>query len=810
MSSRDAGLGKDGLLAALPSPRVISRSIRIFSSSRGKRRFRRASDVVVLVPALLALAGLVIAFPPSRLERSFAAFLDSFPGWLDPLWGFTYDFAAMWAVGLLLTAIVARRHIVTLQAVASIAVAGVVAVLSARLAVGRWPDLDAVVLLDPEPVPFPLVKIALSAATILAVAPHLVRPLQRAGRWVLALGVVGAMLVEPPAPSASLAALLIGLVAATVVRLAFGTSAGHPESSDVVASLAELGVEVRSLEPAARQPAGVFVARGEDADGHALLVKVYGRDAYDTQLLEKLWRTAWYQGSGPRLRLSRLQAVEHEALITLFARQAGVPTSQVVIAGESSSGDALIVLRDGSRPVSELAPERIDDELLGRAWKAIERLGAARIAHTRIDAHSLGVGEDGAVSVVDFARGTMTPDADELLTDRAQLLATTAALAGPQRAIAVAIGAIGAKNVAVLLPYLQSAAFAPSLSQSLDAAQIETDELRRQTAEAVGVEPPPLVRLRRVTWWTAIQTALLVLAATTIFGVVAGLDFDELASYLEGASWGWIAAAFVAAQLPRLTQAIATLGSVAASLSFGPVYAMQLATGYMNLALPSNFARMAINIRFFQRQGIPPAAAVTSGAIDSFASTVIQLILLGLLLVFSGSSVGIELDTPSDEALRLLLVLAVLVVVTAALVLVLVRRVRDTIAAGVRRWWPDVRAALLGLRASRKLGLLLGGSLATEVLFATTLGLFANALGFDIGLADLLLINISVSLLASFVPVPGGIGVAEFGLTVGLTAAGMPEEAALATALLYRVATFYLPPVWGFFAFRWLQRNAYL
>ena len=237
---------------------------------------------------------------------------------------------------------------------------------------------------------------------------------------------------------------------------------------------------------------------------------------------------------------------------------------------------------------------------------------------------------------------------------------------------------------------------------------------------------------------------------------------------------------------------------------------MQLATGYMNLALPSNFARMAINIRFFQRQGIPPAAAVTSGAIDSFASTVIQLILLGLLLVFSGSSVGIELDTPSDEALRLLLVLAVLVVVTAALVLVLVRRVRDTIAAGVRRWWPDVRAALLGLRASRKLGLLLGGSLATEVLFATTLGLFANALGFDIGLADLLLINISVSLLASFVPVPGGIGVAEFGLTVGLTAAGMPEEAALATALLYRVATFYLPPVWGFFAFRWLQRNAYL
>jgi len=28
--------------------------------------------------------------------------------------------------------------------------------------------------------------------------------------------------------------------------------------------------------------------------------------------------------------------------------------------------------------------------------------------------------------------------------------------------------------------------------------------------------------------------------------------------------------------------------------------------------------------------------------------------------------------------------------------------------------------------------------------------------------------------------------------------------------VLYRLATFYLPPVWGFFAMRWLQRNQHL
>jgi uncharacterized membrane protein YbhN (UPF0104 family) len=36
-----------------------------------------------------------------------------------------------------------------------------------------------------------------------------------------------------------------------------------------------------------------------------------------------------------------------------------------------------------------------------------------------------------------------------------------------------------------------------------------------------------------------------------------------------------------------------------------------------------------------------------------------------------------------------------------------------------------------------------------------------------------------------------------------------PEDAALATAL-YRIATFYLPPVWGFLAMGWLRSNDFL
>jgi uncharacterized membrane protein YbhN (UPF0104 family) len=258
-----------------------------------------------------------------------------------------------------------------------------------------------------------------------------------------------------------------------------------------------------------------------------------------------------------------------------------------------------------------------------------------------------------------------------------------------------------------------------------------------------------------------------------------------------------------------VSQSLSTLGSVPTAMPFGPVYAMQLATGYMNVALPSNLARMAVNIRFFQRQGVPPTTAVTAGAIDSFASTVIQGVLLVLLLVFSSASLNLTFELPSGNSLRLAGVVAVLAAASAA-ALLLVPRFRNPIAARVRAWWPDVRAALLGLRSSHKLGLLLGGSLATEILFATALGIFANALGFDVSLADLLVMNMSISLLSSLIPIPGGIGIAELGLTVGLVSAGMTEEAALAAVLLYRASTFYIPPVWGFFAMRWLQRSRLL
>jgi uncharacterized protein (TIRG00374 family) len=113
-------------------------------------------------------------------------------------------------------------------------------------------------------------------------------------------------------------------------------------------------------------------------------------------------------------------------------------------------------------------------------------------------------------------------------------------------------------------------------------------------------------------------------------------------------------------------------------------------------------------------------------------------------------------------------------------------------------------------RSAHKLSQLFGGALATEVLFALTLGAACRAYGVEIGLAQLLLVNVIASSLAGLVPVPGGIGAAEVAIAGGLVAMGVPESTAFAVALTHRLCTYYTPPIWGYFSLRWLRRTGHV
>jgi uncharacterized membrane protein YbhN (UPF0104 family) len=54
------------------------------------------------------------------------------------------------------------------------------------------------------------------------------------------------------------------------------------------------------------------------------------------------------------------------------------------------------------------------------------------------------------------------------------------------------------------------------------------------------------------------------------------------------------------------------------------------------------------------------------------------------------------------------------------------------------------------------------------------------------------------------------VGVSEAALTLCLQAIGVPSAIAVSTAITFRLVTFYLPPIWGAAAMRWLRRHEYV
>jgi uncharacterized membrane protein YbhN (UPF0104 family) len=267
-----------------------------------------------------------------------------------------------------------------------------------------------------------------------------------------------------------------------------------------------------------------------------------------------------------------------------------------------------------------------------------------------------------------------------------------------------------------------------------------------------------------------------------------------------------LAAAF--SQLPQFALAVAMLGSVATPLPLGVTTVVQFANNFTGL-VAGTVGNATLVIRYFQRQGKPVAVAVSSGVLNSTAGFVTQavLVIIGLVLTAASFSLG---DTGGDDDGRLLLIALVVVGVVLAVTITLPR---------LRRWvWarigPQAHDAWENLRTiasmPRKAIQLFGGNAVAQLLFALTLDAALHAYGASLPVMQLVVINSFASFVGGAVPVPGGLGVVEAGLIGGLTAAGVPEDVAVAATFTHRLLTAYLPPIWGWFALRWLRRNSYV
>jgi undecaprenyl-diphosphatase len=453
---------------------------------------------------------------------------------------------------------------------------------------------------------------------------------------------------------------------------------------------------------------------------------------------------------------------------------------------------------DGVR-LSEMPPENVDDALLDAIWREADLLHRNRLAHRALHPSNILV-VDGAPVVVDFAaaRGSATPRMEAM--DRAELVTSLATIVGSQRAVASASRVIAPEALATTTAYLQPLALAGSTRKQASKSLLQ--ELRTSIADTTGTEPAPLERLVRVRPRTLVMIAALTGAFYVLLPQLANVDDSFTA--LRSANFAWLALALVFSGLTYVGAAIGLMGGVPQSLPLVSTIYTSLASSFVNRVTPANVGGMALNVRYMQKAGVAPAAAVSGMGLNVLAGGIAHFTLLFVFFFWAGKgNAGFKLPSTS----RLLVLIVVLLVVAG--VVAATRRGRKLVRTHV---WSFVRQSLASIAAlgksPGKLLFLFGGSFGVTLSYISALA--SSVAAYDTGgvtYAEVGAVYLGSALLAAAAPTPGGLGAMEAALVAGFTGVGMEPGVAVAVVLSYRLLTYWLPILPGWGSFHLLERR---
>jgi Lysylphosphatidylglycerol synthase TM region len=613
---------------AIPSHHRVHAEL--FAAGRDDPRARRPSDAIRAVAYLVVLlVAAVLSVIGHDFDTRFSNALVDLPGFLHALWWIGVWGAVAWATALLVIMLVRGRPLLAGEALlASILAIGGSACVAALVGESPGDVFSRIGDVEGPPV-FPPAILAMTSAVLATLAPRLTVPFRRVGRWFIAAQLLGGLLLGATLASGAVAAVALGLLAGTTLHLVFGSPGGFPTVGRVRSALEDLGVEVDGLHPVSMGREGSVLLAGRDAVG-PVQVKMYGRDAWDGELVASAWRRVWYRGTQRTARLGRVEYVEHEGLVTFLAQRSGARVPHVLTAGLGDNGDALIAVRPDGTPLLDAAAT-LDLDELSTLWDQLAILHASGIAHRQIDLDRVVKHADHTAGFSDLASATVQSRPVDKLEDQAQLIAMGVLSSGEELAVARARTALGDPGLVAVIPYLQEAVLPPHVRAGLHQRKIALDDVRKRLSSQLDVSDIELTQIRRVTWKSLLSMLLLVIAAYTLIGMLADIDLGSFVRALGDANWWWLGTALLIGRVPRVANAVSTMGSTTHPLPLGPTALMQFASCYVNLAVPSSAGRVALTTRFFQRFGVSPATALSAGVIDSVSEFIMQVVLFLLV-----------------------------------------------------------------------------------------------------------------------------------------------------------------------------------
>ena len=516
-----------------------------------------------------------------------------------------------------------------------------------------------------------------------------------------------------------------------------------------------------------------------------------------TGTLLEMWNNLRLRGISRWVSPSLKAQAERSSFTTLQALRAGVFTQEPI--GIASASDSIILVMSALPPTTPLTElgEAATDEVLDRAWEQLHFAHARGISHRALTPEAVVVDSSSDVWLLDWDSGEVATTELNQSIDIAQMLVLTALAVGPERALEAGRRCVGEETLIACAPVIQKPVLPASINQRLRRSDL-LGELRAALVGDSEAETAPTADLQRFRPRTIFTIAVAFIA---VFIVVGSLNFSDIVTTVKSANPWWMLASAVLACLIWVGSAVPLVALSPEKLSLRETLIAQVAASIITIVAPAGVGPAALNLRYLRKRRVPTAMAVTTVTLMQISQALITIILLLIVMVIAGSSLSVSV--PYGTILGV-----VAVVMVAVGVIVAVPKVRRWIWSKIQPTWQQVYPRLLWIVGQpRRLAAVVGGNLLMNIGYVGAFWTALLAMGGSLNFSTVSITYLTANAAGSFIPSPGGIGTVETALTSGLTVAGISSSVAIATALLYRLVTFYGRIPFGWLAMKYMEKK---
>jgi uncharacterized protein (TIRG00374 family) len=281
-------------------------------------------------------------------------------------------------------------------------------------------------------------------------------------------------------------------------------------------------------------------------------------------------------------------------------------------------------------------------------------------------------------------------------------------------------------------------------------------------------------------------------------------SFKSSFRMLSHPEYSWLAGALVFISVTYLAAGGTYYLLAFKKLKYWRTVLVELAAMFVNRLLPGGVGALGANFIYLKRNHNNTGQASTIVAINNLLGFAGHALLTFIILIaYTGHTAKLQGIKDHSWSTTLAYILPVILLLGVILAIFARDKIKNFIAETGRQ--------LAGYRRQPwKLIAAFATSMILTLCNVFCLYFCMQAVGVSLSfLAVFLIFSFAVSA-GTATPTPGGLGGYEAALTAGFVAYGVPNAAALAIALLYRLISYWLPLLAGSVAFIFSQRRRYI